>query len=201
MIDNGASLYDYAQDGTPPFYPIIKNYNWKIVRLLKQNYDVDFRDDENESQNFHINFIKTENLNNLKKVLGNYNFIDPIKSVLSNIDENLYMDVEMSIKSNQAFGNNILSNLKYSFNLSSYLTLQILSEHLMNISNNFSFNNLDEIVRMFNINIDLIKSNYWGQVTGSFNLPDDFNFIINIKILDEKIEEHKKINSEILLTR
>ena len=57
MIDNGASLYDYAQDGTPPFYPIIKNYNWKIVRLLKQNYDVDFRDDENESQNFHINFI------------------------------------------------------------------------------------------------------------------------------------------------
>jgi hypothetical protein len=197
MIDNGASLYDYAQDGTPPFYPIIKNYNWKIVRLLKQNYDVDFRDDENESQNFHINFIKTENLNNLKKVLGNYNFIDPIKSVLSNIDENLYMDVEMSIKSNQAFGNNILSNLKYSFNLSSYLTLQILSESLMNFNNSFSFTNLNSILTMFNMNITDINSNYWAKVTDQLEIPNDFNFITIKQIRDEKIEERKKLSSEI----
>ena len=198
LFNHGASPYVNSNDGSTPLHPIIKNYNWRIIDILKNNFHLDFRD----LQNMQINFIKSENINNLEKVLGLYkidNTNKPIKMVLSNIDEFLYSDVEMSIKSNQAFGNNILSNLKYSFNLSTYLTLQILSEHLMNISNNFSFNNLDEIVRMFNINIDLIKSNYWGQVTGSFNLPDDFNFIINIKILDEKIEEHKKINSEIIL--
>jgi hypothetical protein len=196
MIENGASLYENDNEDLLPYYPIIKNYNWKIIRLLKQNYDVDFRDNEGDSHNLQINFIKTENLNNLQKVLGNYNFKDPVKLVLSNIDENLYLDVEMSIKSNQTFGNNILSNLKYSFNLSTYLTLQILSESLINISNSFNYNNLNTLLTMFNMNVDDINSNYWAKVTNELEIPNNFNFIIMKQLRDERNEENKKILSE-----
>lgn len=200
LFNYGASPYINSNDGSTPLIPIIKNYNWRIIDTLKNDFHLDFRD----LQNMQLNFIKTENMNNLEKILGLYkidNTNKPIKTVLSNIDEFLYSDVEMLIKSNQAFGNNILSNLKYSFNLSTYLTLQILSEHLMNISNNFTINNLGDISRMFNIDINLIKSNYWGQVTDSFNLPDNFNIIINRKIQAEKIDELNKINSEISLLK
>ena len=197
MINKGASLYDNDNEDLPPYYPIIKNYNWKLVRLLKQDYDVDFRDDVDASQNLQINFIKIENLNNLQKVLGNYDFKDPVKLVLSNIDENLYLDVEMSIKLNQTFGNNILSNLKYSFNLSTYLTLQILSECLLNVNNSFNYNDLDLLLKMFNMDIDDINSNYWSKVTDQLEIPDDFNHIIIKQILDEKTEEQKKLLSEI----
>jgi len=197
MINKGASLYDNDNEDLPPYYPIIKNYNWKLVRLLKQNYDVDFRDEVDASHNLQINFIKIENLNNLQKVLGNYNFKDPVKLVLSNIDENLYFNVEMSIKLNQTFGNNILSNLKYSFNLSTYLTLQILSECLINVNDSFNYNDLDKLLKMFNMDINDINSNYWRKVTDQLEIPNDFNHIIIKQILDEKTEERKKILSEI----
>ena len=199
MIENGASLYDNDNEDLTPYYPIIKNYNWKIIRLLKRNYDVDFRDDVDALENFQINFIKTENLNNLKKVLGNYNFQDPVKLVLSNIDENLYLDVEMSIKSNQTFGNNILSNLKYSFNLSTYLTLQVLSESLLNVNNSFNYSDLDRLFRMFNMDVNDITQNYWAKVTTNLNIPNEFNFIIIKQIRDEIKEDLKKLNAELNL--
>jgi hypothetical protein len=200
LFNHGASPYINSNDGSSPLYPIIKNYNWRIIESLKNDHHIDFRDLEN----MQLNYIKTENMNNLSKILGTYkidNTNKPIKLVLSNIDDFLYSDVEMLIKSNQSFGNNILSNLKYSFNLSTYLTLQILSEHLMNISNSFSFNNLNEIARMFNIDVNYIKSNYWGLVTDSFRLPDDFNKIINRKIFYEKVEEQTKIVDELRMLR
>ena len=199
MYNKGASPYVLAMDGSSPIYPIIKNYNWRVIHILKNIFNMDFRDsyDKDDSQNNQITFIRTENLNNLKKVLGTYEFNKPVKLVLSNIDEFLYSDVEMSIKSNQSFGNNILSNLKYSFNLSTYLTLQILSENLLNISNTFSFDNLDKITRTINININYIKSNYWEQIINSINVPNNFNVIIIRQILDEKIKERNKMVLEI----
>lgn len=199
MYNKGASPYILSMDESSPIYPIIKNYNWRVIKILKDKFNMDFRDsyDKDDLQNNQITFIRTENLNNLKKVLGTYEFNEPVKLVLSNIDEFLYSDVEMSIKSNQSFGNNILSNLKYSFNLSTYLSLQILSENLLNISNTFSFDNLDKITRTINIDINDIKSNYWGQIINSINIPNNFNVIIIRQILDERKKERDKMVLEI----
>ena len=139
----------------------------------------------------------------MNKVIGTYEILsDPIKKLFTNIDGYLFDDVKTLILSNESFGNNILSNLSDSFNLSTYLTFQLLSENLMNIGSNFSIDDLKEILKLCNIvNITDVKSNYWAQVTDKFNIPKDFETIVALKLLDEKTKEKASITKEYLILK
>ena len=92
-----------------------------------------------------------------------------IKKLFTNIDGFLYDDVKSLITSNESFGNNILSNSSESFNISSYLTFQLLSENLINIGSDFSFDNLNEILKINHPNNLLvlkkvIRSENFGRI-------------------------------------
>ncbi len=193
MFKHGASPFASSNDGTTPIYPIIKNYNWVIIEILKKNYNIDFRDFYGE---LPIKFIQRENLNNLGKVLGTYKPTDPIKKLFTNIDGFLFDDVKSLITSNESFGNNILSNLSESFNISSYLTFQLLSENLINIGLDFSFDNLNDLLKINNIDIANLKNNYWKEVIGSFNIPKDFDEIIGQKLIEERKSEKEELEKE-----
>jgi len=205
MENNGASFYLKSNEFITPTFSIIKNYNWDIIKKLKENpYNIDFRDlysenAEEDIRNINLLYIKTENLNNLNKVLDNYDINkDPISKVLSNIDEYLYLDVKTIILSNQAFGNNILSNLKYSFNLSTYLTLQLLSESLLLINENFTEDNYNKLLELLEIDkLTEIKSNYWNKASKKLKVDDDFNIIIARKLLIEKKKEKIQLEKKL----
>jgi hypothetical protein len=193
MFKHGASPFASSNDGTTPIYPIIKNYNWVIIEILKKEYNIDFRDFYGE---LPIKFIQRENLNNLGKILDTYKQIDPIKKLFTNIDGFLFDDVKSLITSNESFGNNILSNLSESFNMSSYLTFQLLSENLINIGLDFSFDNLIDLLKINNIKITNLKNNYWKEVIGSFDIPQNFDEIIGQKLIEEKTSEKKELEKE-----
>ena len=59
--------------------------------------------------------------------------------------------------SNESFGNNILVYLPESFHMSSYLTLQYLSEHLINISQDFTINNTLDVFTLTGTSIKTIN--------------------------------------------
>jgi hypothetical protein len=107
-------------------YSIVKYYNYKVLRKINSIngnlvgiYPLDLKD-----------FIKNEYDNNIAKININPNIL--LSDILSNIDGNLYKELEQLIQSNESYGNNIMEHMENSFHLSSYLTLQYLSEELVN---------------------------------------------------------------------
>jgi hypothetical protein len=194
LLNNNASPFIYSSEGTTPIYPIIKNYNYMLVEELK-NLGIDFREYEREMP---IEFIKTENTNNINKIINTDISLNNIilNTLLSNIDGNLYFDAKAKIISNEIFGNNILLYLPESFNICSYLTLQYLSEHLLNTNTEFTIVNATDIIDLLNINIADVNKNYLVTNIDSFNVPNNINTLIAIELLKDKTKEFEKINDD-----
>ena len=189
LFQFNASPFINNFDGISPIYPIIKNYNFELVEKIKK-LGVDYRNFDGESP---INFIKKENLNNLDKILTNYNQKDPIKNLLKNIDGYLYNDIQSLITSNDAFGNNVLVNLSESFNIVGYLTLHYLSQFLT-VQNNPNLEKLNEITTITN---SKYNTNFLAAHLEDLEVPDNISYFILEQIIEDKKEEIKKINKEI----
>ena len=204
LLNNNASPFIFSFEGMTPIYPIIKNYNYILVEELI-NLGIDFRDYEKgtESKELPIEFIKTENNNNINKILNfDINLIDiSLNRVLSNIDKNLYFDVKAKIISNEIFGNNVLLYLPESFNICSYLTLQYLSEQLLNTNTEFTIENASDLLQIFKIDIADMNKNYLVSNIKSLSVPKTINTLIAKELEKEKliaydmmVEECKKLN-------
>ena len=194
LLKNSSSPFTPNNDGYAAIYSVIKNYNYPIIKKLRE-LNIDFRNFNYE--NSPINFIKNENINNLNKILENYKITDPVNILLNKIDGYLYNDVKLFLSNNISFGNNILLYLEESFNLSSYLVLQYLGEHLMNININFSLNNVQELCNMCNINIVDINKNYFSENLGSLNIFNNINQIIINNELKKVGELYNKTKKEL----
>ena len=199
LLNNNASPFIFSFEGMTPIYTIIKNYNYMLVEELI-NLGIDFRDYEKgtESKELPIEFIKTENNNNINKILNfDNNLIDiSLNRVLSNIDKNLYFDVKVKIISNEIFGNNVLLYLPESFNICSYLTLQYLSEYLLNTNTEFTIENASDLLQLFNINIADMNKNYLISNIKSLNVPKTINTLIARELLQEKLIAYNKLVEE-----
>lgn len=198
MMKSGASPYSSNADGYTTIYPIIKNYNYKLVQSLKSKVRIDFRS-FNESP---LKFIQQENLNNLNKILNSVDINNiKIKDLLENIDGYLYNDIKSMITANELFGNNILVYLSESFNISTYLTLQYLSNSLK-LASNIDFNqvDLDNIIGLIN-DSDIIETNldknYLEEKIADLSIPDEMEVIIINELIDDKQNELTLIKTQI----
>jgi len=192
LLDNNASPFIYNKENNSAIYPIIKNYNYELVNLLKKE-GIDFREFDHEQP---IQFIKTENNNNINKILNDFTPNMKLSSLLSNIDGNLYSDIKTRIVSNEIYGNNVLLYLEESFNICSYITLQFLSEYLVNTNNEFTIIDATEIFGFLNGHININK-NFLGENLSYFNIPKDFNILIAKQLLDENKTKLVEVNKNI----
>jgi hypothetical protein len=196
MMKSSASPYASNADGYTTIFPIIKNYNYKLIQTLKADNFIDFRS-FNDSP---LHFIQKENLNNIDKVLGSVDISNiTIKNLLGNIDGYLYNDVKSMITANELFGNNILLYLPESFNISTYLTLQYLSESLEPNSNvDFNLIDFENIKGLIpEITFANLDKNFLGEKLGRFKVPREMNIIIINQLIEEKNKELANIKDKI----
>jgi hypothetical protein len=161
-----------------PFYSPIKYYNYKILaNTYKQYYSNELKQ-----------FINNEYLKNVDK-LGLET--KQLGTILKNIDGNLYKELEQLIQSNESYGNNILEHLENSFHMSSYLTLQYLSEELFNFNNIYTKTNFDNLFSSFS---DMNK-NYMFDKLNDYKINDDVNTYIAINLQEELKNKNDEIKN------
>lgn len=197
MIKFGASPYASNADGYSTIFSIIKNYNYKLIQILKKSEMIDFTSFSDSP----LNFIHQENINNVDKIVGSFDISkDKIKDLLGNIDGYLYNDVKSMITANELFGNNILIYLPESFNMSTYLILQYLSESLKDELNiDFTVVDRDNIIALINDpNISLINlnKNFLGENLESLSVPTTNEHIIMEQLIEEKQKELADLNDK-----
>lgn len=198
MLKSHSSPYATNAEGYSTIFPIIKNYNYKLIQTLKSNGLIDFRS-FSESP---LTFIQQENINNINKILDSIDVSNVnIKDLLGNIDGYLFNDVKSTITANELFGNNILLYLPESFNMSTYLTLQYLSESL-DFNSNIDFNIIDfeniiGLINNSNISSSNLNQNFLGKNLKSLNVPDSIEHIIVQELLKEKKIEINQLIDEI----
>jgi hypothetical protein len=180
MLEYGGSPYNTNNEGRSPIYSIILNHNHHIIKTLASK-DINFNKFADEKpKEFLIQQIK----NNIHKVFGNYNkpLNEPMKNIFSNINYYLYNDVKSTILSNESFGNNIIVHLENSFHLSTYLTLQFLSEHLLDTDTDFTINDFNILGYKSDINKNYLFENIQ---TRDLRTESDFMELVTTKIIDE----------------
>jgi hypothetical protein len=106
------------------------------------------------------------------------------------------------LTSNELFGNNILIYLSESFNISSYLILQYLSNSLIESNIDFDITDLNNIINLIN-NSSIVSSNltknYLDENLQKLDIPDSIENIIIESLLNTNTEEQRKINEKILI--
>ena len=184
-------------DGISPFTSIIKTYNYPVIEEFKK-YGIDFRFSD-------INKILINEVNeNISKVLGENNSLDKvshssIKSILNNIYTHHTSEISNLINSNLDFKNNIPLNLDTSFAICSHITLQYMSELLLKINPEFTFENLTDLFKLVNpkLNPTSLVINRLDEIAERLDVPDDVNSLFLLNILENKVKEYSIIsNSE-----
>jgi hypothetical protein len=192
LLKNNALPYLTNLENIPTIFPLIKYYNYDIINELLK-YNIDFKNFDNKLLDYIIN----ENLLIIDKVLYNIDINNTlISNILNNIDKHLYNEIKILLKSDNTFGYNILNNLDISFNIISYITFQYLSENLLNLNTNFTIDNLNYILDLFNFSIDNIYSNYLYNNLYKYDIPDNINNYIIIQLLEKYINEYELLNKE-----
>jgi len=184
LLEKRGFIHHLNINNLTPIYSLLKNYNYKPIIELKK-LGINFKDFEEKSP---IEFIKEDFNNNLNKILYNIDNINTTSDLLKNFDDYLYNDVKLLILSNEVFGNNILSYLPLSFNMSSYLTLQYLVENLINTDDNYSVDDMAELFKFMDIDIKDINKNFLGETLSNYNIPNKFEYLIAVELLKEKIK-------------
>ena len=187
LLSKGASPYLINLEGLSSIYPIIKTYNFNIIRKLK-TLDVVFKESFETSPS---TYVKNDIINNLDKVLTNEGV--PLKNLLSNIDDNLYNDIKRLILANETFGRNILINLQNAFHLSTYLTLQYLSESLLDTNLDYSIEKALNILKLIGFDNTIIYKNYLFDIAKDFKIHDNVDVLIMSDILDDL---NKQLNTK-----
>jgi hypothetical protein len=189
LLEHNANPYITNNENINIISQLIKYYNYKPIEVLIQNNISFYNNKKNYSENENICYLNNEMKNNMNKLtLGK-----TMKELFTSIDEGLYNNVKLLIKANETFGNNILYNLETSFHISSYLILQYLSENLINIDSIKKSNNIDNIFKLIDININDINKNYIFENIDKFKIYNNINNIIAKQKMDEKNKERLKL--------
>ena len=171
---------------------IIKNYNIELLQELK-NIDKNFIINDVDILNILVN----DNLDNINKILANIDNINiiPINKILYNIDNCLYNSVANYININDNVKNIIYLN--QSLYINSYITLQYLSEHLLNINKHFTYDDLQYLLNKMNINLNNVNLNYLNENLHNFNIPVDINSYIIPKLIEQEDNKLTTLKNEL----
>jgi len=166
---------------------ILKIYYYEPLIKFKE-LGIYFNDENN------INYLKLENLNNCNKILYNISNNSNLYEILNNISNNLYIDIENKILFDAKFKNNILINIKESFYLCSYLIFHYLSFKLLKTTPLFTIDNLNELLKLININhINLFNIYLFDNINEYYNIE----YIIASSLLNNLNIELNQVNQKI----
>ena len=193
LINYKSSIYSNNNYGNSPFYSLIKNNNFKLIKYLKEQHNINYKNDNIESP---IKIIIDDNLINLQKIINDDKNITDIKTCkleifLNNIDNFLYNE------SKNLFDNFEFKYLKESFNIITYITLHYLSTLLLNINSNFKTDDLNNALKLINFSINDITSNYFIENIEYYNINNDINEIIKNQYITKYNDEIEIIDKEI----
>ena len=171
---------------------IIKNYNIELLQELK---NIDNRFIINDSN--ILNMLITDNLDNINKILSNIDNINitPINKILYNIDNCLYNNMANHINVYAGIENIIYLN--QSLYINSYITLQYLSEHLLNVNKHFTYDDLKYLLNKMNINLDNVNLNYLNENLHTFNIPCKINSYIIPKIIEQETNKLENLKNDL----
>ncbi len=189
LLENGTNLLLYNNEKSSPLSMFIKNYYYEGLNIVKQYYD--FREINNDFSS--INYLLNIYMNHL-------NLYDDFTATQ-------YNEIVQIIQANDTFYNNILKYMDVSFKTVMYITEQYLTENILRFSDDFNSENMDNLLKLLNINISDIprfdKLIYNEYIGNKIEIPNNDIFIIlkNIKDnieknMEEYIYYNKKYNKE-----
>ena len=181
-----------------PLYNLIKNLDYELLQKVKKDGNLDLREE----------YFNMENVSPLQYLLDHYKnhtnlFVtdtDNYKDFIEQFVSNQYQEIEEIIYANDDFRNNILKNLKNSFNICCYITLQFISENFQK-GHNLEFSvNLDKILKLIKYNDKEININDLTNFTIldyekilENKLPEKDEHIIKNEMIDEFTKQKNKL--------
>lgn len=187
LIINKSNPFITNNNNTFCINNILKMYYYEPLKKFKE-LNILFNDDSN------INYIKLENLNNCDKILNNVKNTTKLNEIFDNISNNLYMDIKNKIQFTVELKNNILSNIKESFYLSSYLIFHYLSFKLLKTTPEFTIKDLNDLLQLINTNyINLFNIYLFDNINEYYNIE----YIIAKSLLNNLNTELTEINNQI----
>ena len=203
---NKEILYVLLNTNTIKPYIIDNNYNSCIISLLKyHNSDIL---NELKKLNFNfanlpenpIEFIKSEYKNHIYKIVDSTN---KYTNYINNFIEPQYKEIELIILANEKFGNNILSNLKLSFQMVYYIINEYLTDYLWRFNDEYKINNFNNILKLINYDNKNIQQNYLNSIIDNIDKIPEYNddIIIQDLITDlhQEIDKLHKRKSRLLI--
>ena len=175
-------------------YIVDNNYNSCIISLLKYHYSFILNELKNNDFNFTnlpdkpVEFIKSEYKNHIYKIADSTN---KYINYINNFIEPQYKEIELLILANEKFGNNILSNLKLSFQIAYYIIIEYLTDYLWRFNDNYKLNNLDNILNLININNkNYIQTNYLNSIIDTIgDIPSHSSDILILELINDLHQE------------
>ena len=161
LLQKGAKPYLINNNSISPINSILSNYYYKIFDTLKNQeltftkfYQSSWLENRKSNTQQPIKFIFSELKNHLQKLL---NMEKDNNKILENFSFNQYKTVELIIKNNERFGNNILKNLKLSYSVLSYILNQYFFKNIFKLTDSFKIDDLKTVKNKYikNANLDL----------------------------------------------
>ena len=179
-----------------PIFDALNNEDTNISYNMKNNIDVN-----NNNDMPHI-YVLEELYNHSNKLVFNSN--NNNKEILEKFTFAQYQEIELIIKNNEKFGNNILRNLKTSYSVVAYITNQYLFRSLFSSDYNDT-NIIKNILGDFKIDATDISNNIY-KINDYVNdvSQSDYSTAINeyISTLDNEInkinKKHNNLNNKII---
>ena len=189
LIEKHANPYLLDNNFKSCINPLLKLYYSNSIKEFKK-LDVDFVNFKSPDK--PSEFIKKEYINHINKIKNN-NFIDSIDNFISI----QYKEIEQILLSNEKFGNNILINLKESFNIAFYLINEYITDYLLRFDDDYKKEDLNNLLNLIGYDINNIKNdNYLNECSDKLSIYKNedtfiYNYMLELKNI-ELIELNKR---------
>ena len=137
LLIYGAKLFISNKENKMPVFKILNHYNYSILQKLcgkgANEFGINYNYTGFKNYDNPISFL-TDSLNNHgSKLINNNTRIDKI---FKSFSHNCFQEINILLTSSNNFGYNILKNLKFSYQMVSYIFNQYLCTYLYNIKDN-----------------------------------------------------------------
>ena len=190
IMENGANIFNHNEDSNSAIVMMIKNKYHPGLKILS-------------------NYIKKDDYNKNKFISPHHYMEEQYKAhtILynDNFSDTQYKEIVTIIQANDTFRHNILKYLDTSFKTVMYMTEHYLSELLLRLSDDFTNNDLNNILTLLNFkqtDLPNQKSNNYNDNLGNIiKVPtNDYNIVANNIIRDmrkQKAELGEKLQKYI----
>ena len=197
LLDNGAKPFLINKNNRSAIYPVLNYYYYPIFDNLERNdliFQQFYENDSISNTEQPVAFMFDELKNHLQKLLNKQS---DNNKVLDMFAFNQYNPINLIIKGNTRFGNNILRHMRLSYSIVGYLINQYFFKNLFNLSKEFKLVDLERIFNVNGINRcrlvykDMMDDVYLNQI----NRSNIANYLE--EILEETSQEITKISDKV----